>query len=114
MGSGVDLGIIRGVLDAMPQQRYQDPSIQRNKNGSYYIRPLVDVIGKDGKLTRKKKTIVLGPAELGERKAKAAKSKVMETINQCDYVIKAPDSFPGPGERVPEETSLQARIRAAV
>ena len=50
----------------MPRQRYQDPKIQRNKNGSYYIRPWVDVIGETG-LVRQKKTIVLGPETLGAR-----------------------------------------------
>ncbi len=53
----------------MPKQRYQTPKIYQSKNGSFFIRPWVDIIGSEG-LERKKKTIVLGPATIGKRGAK--------------------------------------------
>jgi integrase len=83
------LDIIRSIFadGSMPRQRFQDPTIQQSKNGSYFIRPWVDVIGGDGSLRREKKTIVLGDATLGARGAKAKKSKVMEVVNRADYVI---------------------------
>src|SRR5579875_1279130 len=85
------LDIIRPILSdgSMPRQRFQDPEIQQNKNGSYFIRPWVDVISKEGRLVRKKKTFVLGPVSLGARGARAQKNEVMRTINRSDYVIKA-------------------------
>jgi integrase len=72
----------------MPKQRYQTPKISQNKNGSFFIRPWVDIIGSDG-LERKKKTIVLGPATIGKRGAKAKLDAVMSTINRADYVIQS-------------------------
>ena len=85
------LGIIRCILqsECMPRQRFQNPKIQTSKNGSYFIRPWVDVIDVNGKLARQKKTLVLGPADMGIRLAKSKRDEVMRTINKSDYVIKA-------------------------
>lgn len=76
----------------MPRQRFQDPKIRQAKNGAFFIRPWVDVITKDG-LKRKKKTIVLGPSEMGKRAAITKKNEVMLTINNADYVIKSQITF---------------------
>ena len=56
--------MIRSVLsdDSMPRQRFQNPQIRQSKNGSYFIRPWVDVVTAAG-LERRKKTIVLGTQE---------------------------------------------------
>ncbi|MDE2103413.1 MAG: tyrosine-type recombinase/integrase [Patescibacteria group bacterium] len=72
----------------MPRERFQDPTVEQSKNGSYYIRPWVDVITKDG-ITRRKKTIVLGPATMKQREVLAAKRRVMETINRASYVVQS-------------------------
>jgi hypothetical protein len=72
----------------MPRQRYQDPEIKRSKNGTYYIRPWVDVATTKG-LERKKKRIILGPASIGQRGAKAKKAEAMTLVNNADYVIKS-------------------------
>src|SRR5690242_14014095 len=93
-GSSFDL--IRLILDcdngAMARQRYQDPPVKQSKNGTYYIRPWVDVVGPNG-LERKKKVINLGPASMGSRKALAEKNRVMTTINRSDYLVKSQITF---------------------
>jgi integrase len=76
----------RGEL--MPKPRYQTPSIQQAKSGSYFIRPWIDVLTEKG-VTRRKKTIVLGPARIGKRKAIALRNQVMEKLNRSDYVIQS-------------------------
>lgn len=88
--------LIRLILDcdnsAMARQRYQDPPVKQSKNGTFYIRPWVDVVGPNG-LERKKKVINLGPASMGARKALAEKNRVMTTINRADYLIKSQITF---------------------
>lgn len=79
---------ILSAIQAMPKERYQDPTIEKTSRGAYFIRPWVDVV-KDGKLGRKRKTIPLGPSDMGERKAKAEKTRIMATINQGRYVAQA-------------------------
>ena len=76
----------------MPRERFQDPTLEQNKNGSWYIRPWVDVITARG-LERRKKQIVLGPESIGRRGALAAKRRVMETINRASYVIQSQIRF---------------------
>ncbi len=76
----------------MPRQRFQNPKIQQSKNGSFYIRPWVDLIGAEG-LQRQKKTIVLGPGEMGKRAAVAKKNEVMKTINQAAYMVQCQIPF---------------------
>jgi len=76
----------------MPRQRFQDPKIHQSKNGSYFIRPWVDVITADG-LHRQKRTIVLGPSAMGKRQAIAKKNEVMDTVNHADYVIRSQIPF---------------------
>ena len=85
------LDIIRSILadGPMPRQRFQNPSIQQNENGSYFIRPWVDKLSKSGELIRGKKTFVLGPASIGKRRATALKNEIMGTVNRADYVIKS-------------------------
>lgn len=93
MGIGA-MDIIRAILadDSMPRQRFQNPSIQQSKNGAFFIRPWVDVIGSAG-LERHKKTIVLGPGEMGKRAAIAKKNETMRVINQSQYMIQSQISF---------------------
>jgi len=76
----------------VPRERFQDPSLHQNANGSWYIRPWIDVITKDG-VTRQKKQIVLGPESIGKRGAQAAKRLAMEKINRASYVIQSQISF---------------------
>jgi integrase len=78
--------------DSVPRERFQDPTLEQNKNGSWYIRPWVDVITAHG-LERRKKQIVLGPESIGRRGALAAKRRVMETINRASYVIQSQIRF---------------------
>jgi integrase len=78
--------------DNVPRERFQDPTIEQNKNGSYYIRPWVDVITTKG-IARRKKTMVLGPSTLKHREVLAAKKRVMETINRASYVIQSQIRF---------------------
>ena len=72
----------------MPKPRYQEPTIRQSKNGSFYIRPYIDILSADG-LSRKKKTIVLGPASIGKREAIRLKNAAMEKINRADYIIQS-------------------------
>lgn len=76
----------------MPRERFQDPTIEQNKNGSFFIRPWVDVITVNG-IERRKKQIVLGPATLKQREVLAAKRRVMETLNRASYVIQSQVRF---------------------
>jgi integrase len=78
--------------DAVPRERYQDPNLCQNANGSWYIRPWVDKITAAG-LVRRKKQIVLGPASMGRREAIIAKRRVMETINRASYVVQSQIRF---------------------
>ena len=83
---------LRNILDGMPKARYQEPTIKQNKNGSYYIRPWLDVLTDKG-LWRKKRTIILGPLSIGKRGAITKKNELMGTINRADYVIQAQIPF---------------------
>jgi len=76
----------------VPRERFQDPTIEQTKSGSYFIRPWVDVITKDG-IDRRKKTIVLGPETMKQRDVLAAKRRAMETINRASYVIQSQIRF---------------------
>jgi hypothetical protein len=70
--------------------------LQRRKNranGSWYIRPWVDVVTANG-LERRKKNIVLGAAdEMGKREAQAAKNRAMAVINRASYVVQSQIRF---------------------
>jgi integrase len=94
MMQGGSLDIIRTILTngSMPRQRFQNPKVNQSKNGSYYIRPWVDIVTPAG-LVRQKKTIVLGPREMGKRAAVAKKNEVMKTINRADYIIQSQIPF---------------------
>jgi integrase len=72
----------------MPKQRFQSPTLKQNRSGSFYIRPYVDVF-KNGHLIREKRTIPIGPASMGKRKAVAAANEIMRTVNRSDFVIKS-------------------------
>jgi hypothetical protein len=76
----------------MPRERFQEPTIQRSKNGSYFIRVWMDVITEKG-LDRRKKTINLGAADALVRDVKAAKKSAMETINRASYVLQSQVPF---------------------
>lgn len=84
---------LSALLDAwggsVPRERYQDPPLKQNGNGSWYIRPWVDVYEKGGERKRVKRQIVLGPASMGKREAIIAKRRTMETINRASYVIQS-------------------------
>ena len=84
----VSIAHILGLGDKMPKARYQTPSVFQNKCGSFFIRPWVDVLGEDG-IERRKKTIVLGPAEIGKREAIARRNRIMQQLNRADYVIQS-------------------------
>ncbi len=75
-----------------PDSASRNPSIQQSKNGAFFIRPWVDVIGSAG-LERHKKTIVLGPVDMGKRAAVAKKNEVMRTLNNSGYVIRSQIPF---------------------
>src|SRR4051794_33307014 len=94
LGSTNRLSIIQSILsdDSMPRQRFQDPKIQQSKNGSYFIRPWVDIVTSTG-LKRKKKTVPLGPGNIGKRGAAARKNEVMGIVNRADYVIQSQIPF---------------------
>lgn len=87
------LSALLGAMgDNVPRERFQDPKLQQNKNGSWFIRPWVDVITANGR-KRQKKVIVLGAATIGKRAAQAAKTQVMSTINRATYVLQSQISF---------------------
>jgi integrase-like protein len=110
----------------MPRERFQNPQIRKSKNGAYFIRPWIDVVTPDG-LKRRKKTIVLGPAEMGKRAALTAKNEVMKTINRADYVVRSQIPFGemldrwmsvhvaelGYGTRLKYESQVRNHIRPA-
>src|SRR4051812_11386299 len=87
-GGVSSMDIIRDILirsgDVMTGQRFQDPKIQTRtdvKRHFYYIRPYVPRITAGG-LERKKQNIALGFCdEVSMREAKAAKQRIMATIN---------------------------------
>lgn len=76
----------------MPRERYQDPKLQQNKNGSWFIRPWVDVLTASG-IERRQRQIVLGPGSIGKRGAMEAKRRAMETINRASYVVQSQIGF---------------------
>lgn len=76
----------------MPRERYQDPTICQNANGSFYIKVWMDVVDARG-LTRKQRRIVLGPVSMGKRAAMAAKTQAMDRINRASYVIQSQIDF---------------------
>lgn len=76
----------------MPRQRFQNPKVQQSKNGTFFIRPWIDVITAAG-IERKKKTIPLGPGSMGKRAAKTKCDEVMKTINRADYVLQSQIPF---------------------
>lgn len=94
LGSESRLDIIRTILEdgSMPRQRFQNPQIQQSKNGSYFIRPWVDVVTAAG-IERRKKTITLGPGVMGKRAAIAKKNEVMGVVNRSQYMIQSQISF---------------------
>lgn len=73
----------------MPKQRFQDPKIHQNEDGSYFIRPWVDFITADGK-RRSKKTFNLGKSR---RDAVAKKNEIMRTVNSAVDLIKSQIRF---------------------
>jgi integrase len=87
-GTVFSIARLLGGGESMPKPRYQLPSIFQTKQGSYFIRPWVDVLTKEG-LKRIKKTITLGPPQMGKRKAIAVRNQVMEKLNRSDYVIQS-------------------------
>src|SRR6185437_9516873 len=88
-GVSFSLGALLGSWgESVPRERYQDPKLRQNKNGSWFIRPWVDVLTAVG-IERKQRQIVLGPASIGKRGAMEAKRRAMETINRASYVIQS-------------------------
>lgn len=94
---------------SVPRERFQDPKLQQNQNGSWYIRPWVDVITANG-IERRKKQIVLGPVTMKQREILAAKRRVMETINRASYVIQSQIVF---GSLLDEYAKLHVPRQAA-
>jgi integrase len=95
MVTSPSLEIVRDIIlssteEGMPNQRYQDPSIQIRKDVSrpfYYIRPYVPVITDSG-LKRERKSIQLGfCSEMTKSQAKAAKERIMATVNAGRFVV---------------------------
>ena len=80
----------------MPGQRFQDPKIQTRKDVKrhfYYIRPYVPKIIA-GRLERRKQNISLGFCdEVSMREAKAAKQRIMTTINAGKFMIQSQIPF---------------------
>jgi integrase len=81
---GLSIARLLGTEEALPRERYQEPTLQQTKRGVWFIRPWVDVI-KGGKVTRAKKTITIGT--MGKREAAARAREIMATINRADYVV---------------------------
>ena len=77
----------------MPRERYQDPTVRQNKNGSFYIKVWMDALNEEGNIERRQKRIVLGPASIGKREAERLKREAMATINRASYVIQAQIPF---------------------
>ena len=76
--------------DSVPRERYQEPALSQNANGTFFIRPWVDVMTESG-LERRKKTINLGVTT--KREAILARRRAMETINRASYIIQSQISF---------------------
>ena len=74
----------------VPKQRYQTigSGLKQNKNGSWFIRPWVDIITADG-LARVRRRIVLGPASIGKREATRLANEALAKINNASYVIQS-------------------------
>jgi integrase len=79
-----------GAGEALPRERYQEPSLQQTTGGVWFIRPWVDVI-KAGKVERAKKTIPIGA--MGKREAQAKAREIMQVINRAEYVITCQINF---------------------
>lgn len=94
------LDIIRHILDNssedMPNQRFQDPVIQRRTDVPrpyYFIRPYVPLFTADG-LQRRQQRMMLGYCdEMNMRQAKARKEQVMATVNAGKFVIQSQVAF---------------------
>lgn len=80
---------VLGEANPMGRERYQDPAIQRNANGSYFIRPYVDVRNSTGELVRQKRTYILGGASASKRELATEKKLIMEPINNGGQIARA-------------------------
>lgn len=87
------IALLNGSEQGMPKARFQDPKLQQNGNGSWYIRPWVDAVTITGGPKRVKRQIVLGPSTMGKREAIAKKNQVMATINNSRYVVQSQVKF---------------------
>jgi integrase len=93
MGVTFSLSALLGSFgENVPRDRFQDPTLLQNSNGSWYIRPWVDRVTASG-VERQKKQIVLGPSSMGKREAMAVKRRVMDTINRASYVVQSQIPF---------------------
>jgi integrase len=70
----------------MARRRFQAPTVQQRKNGTFFIRPWVDVIKPDGTKGREKRVIDLDGATSKREAQRIAKEK-MEQVNQPDVVL---------------------------
>jgi integrase len=87
---GLSIARLLGTEEALPRERYQEPTLQQTKRGVWFIRPWVDVI-RNGKVTRVLKTIPIG--KMGKREAQAQAKEIMRTINRADYVVTSQINF---------------------
>jgi integrase len=74
--------------EGMPKPRYQNPPVRQSKNGTWFARAWIDVLTEDGP-KRRQKTFVLGPPEIGKRKATTEKNRIMAEINRSGYMIQS-------------------------
>lgn len=86
---GVNPDIIRSLIGQIPKSRHQDPPILQNADGSFYIRPWVDILTAAGR-QRKKKTFNLGTSK---REAVTKKREIMTTVNNSGGVIRSQVPF---------------------
>lgn len=91
-GGTIVLDIAKLVMDGgqLARPRHQNPKVEKStgENPFWFIRPYVDVLD-GGSIVRKKKRIPIGTCDLlGKRDAQTRANKIMETINQTDYVVK--------------------------
>jgi integrase len=72
--------------EKMARRRFQAPKIEQRKNGTFFIRPWVDIVKPDGTKGREKRVIDLDGATTKRDAQRIAKEK-MDKVNQPDVIL---------------------------
>lgn len=80
---------IRRILGVMPKTRHQESPLKPNSDGSYYIRPWIDILTDEG-VVRKQQTYNLGS---NKNEAKEKRREILNKINNAEQFVKSQIKF---------------------